>query len=55
MGSPMGGLISHFALLEHPEVFGAAGGFPPSFWVSPQPFEATRAIRWLLAASEYAR
>lgn len=43
MGSSMGGLISHFALLEHPEVFGAAGVFSPSFWVSPQPFEATRA------------
>lgn len=43
MGSSMGGLISHFALIAYPEVFGAAGVFSPSFWVSPEPFEATRA------------
>lgn len=42
MGSSMGGLISHFALIEHPDVFGAAGVFSPSFWVSADPFEATR-------------
>lgn len=35
-GSSMGGLISWYALLQYPNVFGGAGIFSPSFWVSPQ-------------------
>lgn len=34
MGSSMGGLISHYGGLAHPEVFGKAGVFSPSFWFS---------------------
>lgn len=34
-GSSMGGLISFYAITQHPEVFGAAGIFSPSFSVSP--------------------
>ncbi len=34
MGSSMGGLISHYAAFEHPDVFGKAGIFSPSFWFS---------------------
>ena len=33
-GSSMGGLISMYAVLRHPKVFGGAGIFSPSFWVS---------------------
>ena len=34
-GSSMGGLISYYALVKYPNVFGAAGVFSPSFWVVP--------------------
>jgi predicted alpha/beta superfamily hydrolase len=34
-GSSMGALISCYALLTHPEVFGKAGIFSPSFWIAP--------------------
>ena len=33
-GSSMGGLISLYALLKYPKVFGGAGIFSPSFWIS---------------------
>ena len=32
MGSSLGGLVSFYAVLKHPEVFGKAGVFSPSFW-----------------------
>lgn len=32
MGSSMGGLISHYAILQFPQVFGKAGIFSPSYW-----------------------
>lgn len=35
-GSSMGGLISFYAILKHPEVFGGAGVFSPAFWITPQ-------------------
>jgi len=35
-GSSMGGLISFYAITKYPDVFGGAGMFSPSFWVSPQ-------------------
>lgn len=31
-GSSLGGLISYYAILKHPETFGKAGVFSPSFW-----------------------
>jgi len=34
MGSSMGGLISHYAAFQYPNVFGKAGVFSPSFWFS---------------------
>ena len=34
-GSSMGGLISCWALLQYPAVFGSAGIFSPAFWVAP--------------------
>ncbi|MFZ9387127.1 MAG: alpha/beta hydrolase-fold protein [Chitinophagaceae bacterium] len=38
-GSSMGGLISMYALLKFPRVFGGAGVFSPSFWAAPRLFE----------------
>ena len=37
-GSSMGGLISFYAIIQNPNVFGAAGVFSPSFWISPEIF-----------------
>lgn len=34
-GSSMGGLISMYAILKYPAVFGNAGVFSPSFWIAP--------------------
>jgi predicted alpha/beta superfamily hydrolase len=33
-GSSLGGLVSFYAVLKHPDVFGKAGVFSPSFWYS---------------------
>lgn len=33
-GSSMGGLISMWAILKYPNVFGGAGVFSPSFWIA---------------------
>ncbi len=35
-GSSMGGLISYYAFIMYPQVFGKAGVFSPSFWIAPQ-------------------
>lgn len=35
-GSSMGGLISMYTVLRYPSVFGGAGVFSPSFWVSEE-------------------
>lgn len=34
-GSSMGGLISYYAALKYPQVFGKAGVFSPAFWTAP--------------------
>ena len=34
-GSSMGGLISYYAMLQYPDVFGKAGIFSPAFWTAP--------------------
>jgi predicted alpha/beta superfamily hydrolase len=34
MGSSLGGLLSFYAVLKYPQVFGKAGVFSPSFWFS---------------------
>jgi len=39
MGSSLGGLISHAALLKHPQVFGRIGVFSPSYWVNLRMFD----------------
>lgn len=35
IGSSMGGLISHYAALKYPNIFGKAAVFSPSFWFAP--------------------
>lgn len=58
MGSSMGGLISLYAALAKPAVFGMAGVFSPSLWFSREVFQlvkdrpATQAVRILLMAGQ---
>ena len=35
-GSSMGGLISFYAALKYPQVYGGAGIFSPAFWTAPK-------------------
>ena len=35
-GSSMGGIISQWAVMAYPKVYGKAGIFSPAFWVAPQ-------------------
>ncbi len=44
MGSSLGGLISHYAAIEHQDVFGKAGIFSPSYWVSEEAYNHTSQI-----------
>jgi alpha-glucosidase len=41
-GSSMGGLISMYATLKYPEVFGNAGIFSPAFWIAPQIYDQAK-------------
>jgi alpha-glucosidase len=41
MGSSLGGLVSYYAILKYPQVFGKAGIFSPSFWFSDKIFDLT--------------
>jgi predicted alpha/beta superfamily hydrolase len=47
MGSSLGGLISHYAIFDHPNVFSKAGIFSPAYWYAPYVFDytATHAMR----------
>jgi metallo-beta-lactamase class B len=45
MGSSMGGLISLYAALKYPRVFGRAGVFSPAFWFSDRNYAYARAAR----------
>ena len=42
-GSSMGGLISMYAILKYPKIFGGAGVFSPAFWVGPKIFDDIKA------------
>ena len=42
-GSSMGGIISMYAMLKYPDVFGGAGVFSPAFWVGPKIFDDIKA------------
>lgn len=52
-GSSMGGLISLFTLLKHPDVFGAAGIFSPAFSLSPKIFDELKKMGKKLSADIY--
>jgi len=41
IGSSLGGLVSYYAVLKYPEVFGKAGIFSPSFWFSNEIYTLT--------------
>lgn len=36
MGSSLGGLISTYGGLEHPDVFSKIGAFSPAYWINPE-------------------
>lgn len=60
MGSSLGGLTSHIAALEHPDVFGRAGIFSPAYWIAEptfrltteQPFGPKQRLYFLMGAAE---
>ena len=41
-GSSLGGLVSYYALLKYPKVFGKTGVFSPSFWFSDDIYTLTK-------------
>ena len=45
-GSSMGGLISHYALLRYPQVFGKAAILSPSYWFAGEVYTQTAAHPW---------
>jgi predicted alpha/beta superfamily hydrolase len=52
-GSSMGGLISHYALLRYPQVFGKAAIFSPSYWFSNEVYTQTAAHPWPAGTRTY--
>lgn len=42
IGSSMGGLISHYAALKYPSIFGKVGVYSPAFWFAPKVFDFTK-------------
>jgi predicted alpha/beta superfamily hydrolase len=45
-GSSMGGLISLYALMKYPTIFGGAGVFSPAFWTAPSIFDDVKKVTW---------
>ncbi len=45
-GSSMGGLISFYAVIKYPDVFGGAGIFSPSLWIAPRIFYDIQQTKW---------
>ena len=41
-GSSMGGVISHYALFNYPDIFGKAGILSPSYWLSKEIYDFTK-------------
>ncbi|MCK9687448.1 alpha/beta hydrolase [Scleromatobacter humisilvae] len=46
IGSSLGGLVTHYALLRYPQVFGKAAIFSPSYWISNEAYTQTAAHPW---------
>ncbi len=53
IGSSMGGLMSHYALLRYPQVFGKAAIFSPSYWYSGEVYAQTAAHPWPAGTRTY--
>ncbi len=49
-GSSLGGLISTYAVLKHPETFGTAGIFSPAYWIAPSIDQLTKSLTKKTAA-----
>lgn len=45
MGSSLGGLVSFYAILKYPQVFGKAAVFSPSFWFSDKIYDVAENTR----------
>lgn len=45
-GSSMGGLISMYATMKYPDVFGTAGVFSPSLWIAPRLYLDAQQMTW---------
>jgi predicted alpha/beta superfamily hydrolase len=45
-GSSLGGLVTHYALLAYPQVFGRAAIFSPSYWYANEVYAQTAAHPW---------
>ncbi len=45
-GSSMGGLISLYAMMQYPSVFGGVGIFSPAFMVGPSIFDDIVRVKW---------
>jgi len=46
IGSSMGGLVTHYALLRYPQVFGKAAILSPAYWFSSEVYAQTKAHPW---------
>ncbi|MCX7042237.1 MAG: alpha/beta hydrolase-fold protein [Gammaproteobacteria bacterium] len=44
-GSSLGGLMAHYAVLRHPDVFGRVAIFSPAYWIADEIYPATEAGR----------
>ncbi len=45
-GSSMGALISLYAVIKYPNVFGGAGIFSPAFWPAPKIYDDVATAKW---------
>ncbi len=50
IGSSLGGLISLYAVIKYPDIFGKVGIFSPAFWVNPEIYELVKKTKIPLTA-----
>lgn len=48
-GSSLGGLVSFYAVLKYPDVFGKAGIFSPAFWINNEIYELAKGSKTIKA------
>lgn len=44
-GSSLGGLMSLYAVIKYPEIFGKAGIFSPAFWINPELYDLVKSSK----------